>query len=127
MVLAFADIERALQIGIALGVFLNGRYTDMLRKVNRLIRIVFGRDAEKDIEQIFGANQLFEWDSHLVAGMKSQIEPKHRLGGIDCTNEILARVASLQNRHVRIEDVDFIVDARSEHQNLGVPQTSAYQ
>ena len=127
VILAFADIEGALQIGVALGVFFNGRHADMLREVNRLVGMVLGRDAKQDVEQIFRADQLFQRDGDLVSGVKSQIEPKRRLGGSDGAGQVLARFAGFEHRHIGIEDVDVAVEARPEHQNLGARQRSAYQ
>ena len=121
----FADIESSLQVGVAFGVFLDGRNAQMLGEVDRLVAMVIGRDAKHDAERVLAAGQFLQRHGDLISGVKFEIEPERGLTGSNGTRQILALLAAFQHSQIRIEDVGALVRARAVDQDLAMKRRSA--
>ena len=104
MIVAFADIERALQSGVAFRIFVDGGHTSLLNEVHRVFFAFRMTDAKEDSKQVLGTRQFFKRDHHVVAGVKFQIEPKYGFDGGDGAAQVFAWLARFQHGHIRIDD-----------------------
>ena len=98
MVLALAQIERALQVGVALGIVLNDGNVDVLGEVSGLVLMIARLHAEQNAERVFAARQVFERDGDFVAGVEAEIEADGRLAGGYRTGDVLASFTGFEDR-----------------------------
>jgi len=84
-----------------------------------------GCDAEHDAEGVLQAGEFLEGHTDLISGMEFKIESQQGFTGSNGTRQILALLAALQHRQIRIEDIGALVRARAVDEHLAMNRRSA--
>src|SRR5260370_18574156 len=118
MILAFAQVEHTGQNGIAAGIGVDGRHWEVLREVNRLVRVMLRAHAEYHGQLIVGPGKFLERDADVIPGMEFKVEAQDGFDGGGSARNVLADFLRFQNGGVRGEQAHHAAGAGSRHQVL---------
>src|SRR5690348_4584599 len=96
VVLAFPDLEHALEICVSLRVVLNFRNGHPLREKHLFIRMCFRRYPEDHRELVARARKLPKRNRYVVSGVEPQVESESWLNGRNIAGKIFANLLRFQ-------------------------------
>ncbi len=97
VIVAFADVEAAAQIGVAGGVGLDIRNSVLLREVNGRILRGSRCDAEDDGQEIAFAREFLQRNRDFIAGVKAEVEAEDRFHRGDRAGEVFSGLTGIED------------------------------
>ncbi len=125
MIAAFSQIQDPAKRGVAFGVLVDLRHVDVLDEVSGIVLTLVRSNAEQNRKLVFPSGKVVERDAYVKSQMETQVKAELGFNGVHGARKVLADVRRLQDRHVRVVDVNG--PARPRQGRLGLQQPRRHQ